>query len=1632
MHYQGHGMLQAHQQREEGGGLPSDHVFARDARAGPDTRDRLLQEHAPPVLESQLTFPQSQQQHAYYTRLRAASQQQEALHRTDSHDRYNRSERSALPHTASEPVLPTHVASDPPVPPVYNEAGLRHAHPRGPPLPAGAAAVASGYREALPSHLMQSPSHSGPSSPRGGHRPFPYGAKHGLPIDHSHSHLPRLGMVTMSEQDLTSLGHAQNRRLPGGGAGLGGGGDMANERYLQELESRRPPLSHRVSDPGFWRSDIPEAGVAGAGPFSAHMQQQQQQQQLHPHQLQQQPRQYEDMLDEHSRRSRADLLGHQGHAGHQQYGDEYYRELQQGGHFPAGQRGGDVTGPFADQAYLGAEDLSQVQQQQQQQQQQPWPQPVPWDQGHALDSEEKARIAAGWGRNFLHRLSAGRGPPSPPDAAGLGPRWLGREQLSDPRRDSWSEASSMPPAAASGGSPAYRPGLHPPGSLSPRGQQQQQQQQYGVYEGMLPLDADSFLLDGTRDASSGQSTPHYAESGLPAGHGDAGAVHLNRGGGGGGGAEGPPRSMTNPEAREMGGMGVGMEHPFHGGGDYSRPGGLPRQLGSAPALAPGSPRGALSGPAAGGGSGMFSGHSHGPSRALDELPASLLEAMDDLPPPAAAADSMLHGRSGAESMLHGRSGGGGGGGGVQALSPPSPRSRLSRNPSHDDLTRAAALHFSAATGAPEHLQALPPPAPPQAVGMMGMRRPPSRTDLLAESLPAGAPPPPSEGLGFMHAPGHGGFSQRAYDVDDTSAVGLSGRGAPGSGLLGPLQLQHPRAVGGGAVASSLQPAPGGGHPNDAQHLMAGPDNMAYVSHSHGAPASPTAARNARPGGLSSQLGLPSYAAPSAAAPPPPVGAASAPAMAGGGGGEESYYAGAFYNNAPASHQYGSSPAPLMSQQYGSSAAPPPHPHPQALLPPHLQGSAAGAFPPDVGGRIAAAAESGPLAYQRGVAAAQAAEHRGAAESREFRVTGLEPPEVTNPESESFGMTSHLYGAAAADAFGHPGPVHRSGLGYAGVGPPHAQGGGAGGAPDGGLPHPQQQQFMDALVAARSSSALDIPGPPQGAGMGGAVSGEQQRRLSQRRQGGLSSQMLASAAAAGASAGGTPPDTAAASVLGTSLAASLGSLGFVHTSSHVASPASPASPAGAGTAAGGSQLAFAGGLANRGEGEGLGPSRAPGAGGDGGTVGAQGPSGAEQLSASSAQLAGSLHFMNASAARRTDCHLSEDVASSVLGSSPLGRQGGGLGVALNVVGNADEDSDNFVSCPDEDEDAPADGEAAAVVAAAAGGGAAVVNDAAGAEEAVVTESMAGVLEELEEEAELGARPKQILAEKEAVERGLQTILNADLEELKELGSGTYGTVYHGKWRGTDVAIKRIKSSVFQGRPSEQDRLVADFWREACTLSSLHHPNVVAFYGVVRDGPGGTLATVTEYMINGSLKQVLQKKDRSIDRRKRIMIAMEAAFGMEYLHGRNVVHFDLKCDNLLVNLRDAQRPICKVKHRTMVSGGVRGTLPWMAPELLDGRSQQVTEKVDVFSFGICMWELLTGEEPYATMHYGLIISGIMNNTLRPPIPQWCDPQWRALMERCWAPVAAERPSFPEIIVELRAMATPGAGTRPAPRS
>lgn len=110
-------------------------------------------------------------------------------------------------------------------------------------------------------------------------------------------------------------------------------------------------------------------------------------------------------------------------------------------------------------------------------------------------------------------------------------------------------------------------------------------------------------------------------------------------------------------------------------------------------------------------------------------------------------------------------------------------------------------------------------------------------------------------------------------------------------------------------------------------------------------------------------------------------------------------------------------------------------------------------------------------------------------------------------------------------------------------------------------------------------------------------------------------------------------------------------------------------------------------------------------------------------------------------------------------------------------------------------------------------------------------------------------------------------------------------------------------------------------------------------------------------------------------------------MEYLHKCNVVHFDLKAENLLCDLRNLDCPVVKIgdmglskqKMTTFVSGNMRGTLPWMAPELffgdrnspkVEGKDCLVSNKVDVFSFGVVLWEIWQlGETPYSGLQVGL---------------------------------------------------------------
>jgi len=299
--------------------------------------------------------------------------------------------------------------------------------------------------------------------------------------------------------------------------------------------------------------------------------------------------------------------------------------------------------------------------------------------------------------------------------------------------------------------------------------------------------------------------------------------------------------------------------------------------------------------------------------------------------------------------------------------------------------------------------------------------------------------------------------------------------------------------------------------------------------------------------------------------------------------------------------------------------------------------------------------------------------------------------------------------------------------------------------------------------------------------------------------------------------------------------------------------------------------------------------------------------------------------------------------------------------------------------------------------------------------------------------------------------LQLIPSSQLQRVRELGRGTYATVYLGSWRGAAVAIKQMHQSVFEGADGKQQ--LEDFYAEQCTLASLAHPNIVTFYGVVEEKVGGCPGTVQQYMQGGSLRKALSRiKRRCADGKgdpdaPRIKLALDTARGVEYLHWRRVIHFDIKADNIMTDLKDPKRPtgkigdlgLAKLKSSTYVSCNMRGTLPWMAPELFpqsrhiqqelcgtssspQEQADRVTEKIDVYSFGVLMWEIWTwGAQPYDGLQVAEVFHGMMVGNLRPKIPASTPPSpgWKALMQSCWDADPASRPSFEHLVSELGEM-------------
>jgi len=310
------------------------------------------------------------------------------------------------------------------------------------------------------------------------------------------------------------------------------------------------------------------------------------------------------------------------------------------------------------------------------------------------------------------------------------------------------------------------------------------------------------------------------------------------------------------------------------------------------------------------------------------------------------------------------------------------------------------------------------------------------------------------------------------------------------------------------------------------------------------------------------------------------------------------------------------------------------------------------------------------------------------------------------------------------------------------------------------------------------------------------------------------------------------------------------------------------------------------------------------------------------------------------------------------------------------------------------------------------------DAARAEEA---EKIRVEMEEIKRREQDSLQREKSLSDKLQSSQSLKTLelpayqssIEIPLDSIRmgeKVGEGRFGEVFKAQLHGQTVAVKRLKKQEIG------EEVLGVFMQEVSIVSQLHHPNIVLLMGVCT--APGNIALVSEFMVMGSVDDILFRRKTSLSFKQRIAILHDAALGMTWLHSlkQPILHRDLKTANILVNER-WEAKICDfgLSNIKGVDNCMVGSPYYMAPEVLTNDVSSIDTKSDVYSYGIVMWEVITNEEPYkgAFESFEELVDCITMDGFRMAIPSWVPQQLRDLITACWSGDPADRPSFQSII-------------------
>lgn len=255
---------------------------------------------------------------------------------------------------------------------------------------------------------------------------------------------------------------------------------------------------------------------------------------------------------------------------------------------------------------------------------------------------------------------------------------------------------------------------------------------------------------------------------------------------------------------------------------------------------------------------------------------------------------------------------------------------------------------------------------------------------------------------------------------------------------------------------------------------------------------------------------------------------------------------------------------------------------------------------------------------------------------------------------------------------------------------------------------------------------------------------------------------------------------------------------------------------------------------------------------------------------------------------------------------------------------------------------------------------------------------------------------------------------DYQNVKKVGEGGFGSVhlYHNDYQ--DVAVKFMSAS------DEYATLI--FERETEILGTLSHPCIVKLHGFSLPSPenDNRFAIVMDYVPGGTLHQAIIDHPTWLDNTAKFIIIYGMVHALAYIHSQNIMRRSLTDRDVLIDDNHYPR-ICDFGSSRFCTDENTLTMEppvairYSPPEIVLGETY--TNKVDVYAFGVLLFEIITREEPFKGMRPMELMKYILSEK-RPSIPDTVSAFMKALIEKCWHQEPEHRPTFADILKLIQA--------------